>query len=309
MEAYSDSLLHHRRHLPGRQPADPDHRQGRRRRRQHPQHHRPGRNRSTGACTPTTRAGPTASTRATAASSARSATTPPATSSTRSTPPPRTGSRASPDIPVKLYAPVECGSTRVAPCDADGNYELAPDGSYAKGKLLNTYVSESWSRPTGCTARDVDGNPLVHGVDENVLAPEPGDRRRCASRPSCRASQFGTYPTDQGTPDANFGAAVNGNYGFGDGCFNGTLDASDPCQPGLRRRRCRVRAARRRATTSSAWHRHPERRRRGKPMYKVTGEEDINIGNGDQIVPQVPPPACAGSAAHGRPRRHHGRER
>ena len=30
-------------------------------------------------------------------------------------------------------------------------------------------------------------------------------------------------------------------------------------------------------------------------MYKVTGEEDINIGNGDQIVPQVPPPACAGA--------------
>ena len=29
-------------------------------------------------------------------------------------------------------------------------------------------------------------------------------------------------------------------------------------------------------------------------MYKVTREEDINIGNGDQIIPQVPPPACAG---------------
>ena len=34
------------------------------------------------------------------------------------------------------------------------------------------------------------------------------------------------YETDQGTPDANFGAAVDGNYGFGDGCFNGTLDAT-----------------------------------------------------------------------------------
>ena len=55
-------------------------------------------------------------------------------------------------------------------------------------------------------------------------------------------------------------------------------------------------------------------------MYKVTGEEDINIGNGDQIVPQVPPPACAGAlhtvdlagdgadgyAAAGRRRRHNG---
>ena len=40
--------------------------------------------------------------------------------------------------------------------------------------------------------------------------------------------QFGPYPTDQGTPDANFGAAVDGNYGFGDACFDGTLDATDP---------------------------------------------------------------------------------
>ena len=30
-------------------------------------------------------------------------------------------------------------------------------------------------------------------------------------------------------------------------------------------------------------------------MYKATGEEDINIGNGNQLVPQVPPPACAGA--------------
>ena len=43
--------------------------------------------------------------------------------------------------------------------------------------------------------------------------------------------QFGAYATDQGTPDANFGAAVDGNYGFGDGCFNGTLDATDPSAP------------------------------------------------------------------------------
>ncbi len=36
-------LLHHRGHLPGRQPADPDHGQGRRRRCQRAQHHRPQR--------------------------------------------------------------------------------------------------------------------------------------------------------------------------------------------------------------------------------------------------------------------------
>ncbi len=33
----------------------------------------------------------------------------------------------------------------------------------------------------------------------------------------------------------------------------------------------------------------------GDPMYQVTREEDINIAHGDQFVPQVPPPACAGA--------------
>ena len=61
----------------------------------------------------------------------------------------------------------------VAACDPTDRYELASDGSYALGKLLNTYVTESWERPTGCTARDVDGKPL-----------EPrGRRERARSRP------------------------------------------------------------------------------------------------------------------------------
>ena len=34
---------------------------------------------------------------------------------------------------------------------------------------------------------------------------------------------------------------------------------------------------------------------RGRPMYKVTREEDINIGNGDEFVPAVPPSECAGA--------------
>ncbi len=108
--------------------------------------------------------------------------------------------------------------------------------------------------------------------------------------------QFGAYPTDQGTPDANFGAAVDGNYGFGDGCFDGTLDATDPSAP---------------TCTDSLGADVPftalgaddylvhidladKTDANGQPIYKVTREEDINIGNGDSFVPQVPPPACAG---------------
>ena len=198
-------------------------------------------------------------------------------------------------VPVELYAPIDCGTNVGAPCDADGKYELTVDGAYAQGKLLNTYVSESWSRPTGCTARDVDGNPLVHFTnpatpyDENVLVPNQTTDGECISS-FMQEIQFGPYPTDQGTPDANFGAAVNGNYGFGDGCFGGTLDTTDPSNPV-----CNGGSFEALPAADYLVHVAIPDDATGKQMYKVTGEEDVNIGNGDQIIPQVAPPACAGS--------------
>ena len=187
-------------------------------------------------------------------------------------------------LTMRLYATVACTGTG---CDPSGRYQLASDGSYQKGPLLNTYVTEAWQRPKGCVARGVDGAPLVHGTDEQVLPLDDG--ADCLEGP-LMGVQFGTYATDQGTPDANFGANVDGNFGFGDGCFNGTLDATDPSAP---------------VCTGGTFDVLPGGRdylvevdipndATGKPLYKVTREEDINIGNGDEFVPAVPPPACAG---------------
>ena len=105
--------------------------------------------------------------------------------------------------------------------------------------------------------------------------------------------QFGTYAGGQGTADANFGANVDGNYGFGDGCIVsvGTAD-----RPG------RLRSGHRDGTRFDALPGGSDylveveipNDALGRPRYKVTREEDINIGNGDEFVPAVPPPACAG---------------
>jgi hypothetical protein len=192
-------------------------------------------------------------------------------------------------LTMKLWATVPCGATS-ASCDPSGRYELAADGAYAKGALLNTYVTEYWQNPTGCVARGVDGNPLQHGVDENVL-PDPllSPNAQCLEGP-LMGVQFATYATDQGTPAANFGATVDGNYGFGDGCFDGELDDTDPANP---------------VCTGGNFTALPGGRdylvgveipgdARGRPLYKVTREEDVNIGNGDSWVGAVPPPACAG---------------
>jgi uncharacterized repeat protein (TIGR01451 family) len=137
-------------------------------------------------------------------------------------------------LTVDLYAPVPCPTDGSVPCDANGTYVLAPDGSYAHGKLLNTYVTETWQKPTSgpsgqdCLARDVDGNPLQNPANQLVLP--VGPNKGCLEGP-LMGVQFGPYATDQGTSSANFGAAVDGNYGFGDGCFTGTLVATDPSAP------------------------------------------------------------------------------
>jgi hypothetical protein len=80
-------------------------------------------------------------------------------------------------LAVNLYAPVDCpydvDGNPTAPCDANGFYQLEPDGSYSRGALLNQYITETWERPSGCVARNVNGDPLVHGTDENVLPVDP----------------------------------------------------------------------------------------------------------------------------------------
>ena len=195
-----------------------------------------------------------------------------------------------PDLTVNLYAPVDCpldvNGIPTAPCDANSFYQLDPDGSYSKGALLNQYITETWEQPAGCVARNVDGNPLVHGVDENVLPTDP--TAPCLEGP-LMGMQFGPMATDVGTPLENFGASVNGNYGFGDGCFG--VGGFDPATGGC-------------ADGSAPTSLPPNRDYLvqveipndvlGKSLYKVTREEDINIANGDSFVPQVPPPACAG---------------
>ncbi len=194
-------------------------------------------------------------------------------------------------LTVDLYAPVLCGTNAGVPCDANGFYELAADGSYALGSLLNQYTSETWQRPTGCVARNVNGDPLVNGIDEKVLplgSDTPGNTLACLEAPMMGV-QFGPMADGVGTPGENFGASVDGNYGFGDGCFGpGGFDANTgTCADGT-------------APTSLPSNKdylvkvEIPNDALGRPMFKVTKEEDINIANGDSFVPQVPPPACAG---------------
>ncbi len=161
-----------------------------------------------------------------------------------------------PGLTVNLYATVK---------DVNGNFVKNADGSYKKGPLLNSTVTETWERPKNCQARDVDGNP----VDQQVLPPATGGYD-CLEGP-LMGIQFQT----------GF-ATVDGNYGFteilNDPQTGNPLAQPQPIPAGDYLVEVVV--------PNDAY---------GRPLYKVTKEEDVNVFDGDQFVPQVPPPPCAGA--------------
>lgn len=192
-----------------------------------------------------------------------------------------------PNINVNLYLAIPCGTHVGTACDASGKYEVDANGALARSPLLQTYLSESWERPTGCTALDVNGNPVV----QQALSSDPN--AECVDVAPMLGVQFGPMPDDPLAP-TNFGATVDGNFGFGDGCFidvankiPGQLDpATGTCLSGTLAGLPAGDYLVEVSIPNDPW---------GRPLYKVTREEDINVFNGDAYVPQLPPPSCAGA--------------
>ena len=190
-----------------------------------------------------------------------------------------------PDLVVKLWQPVNCGTNAGVACDSTNRYELAADGSFTRGQLLNTYLSETWFRPSGCVARGAD-RLSIQGRGEQVLPLDPN--AECIEAP-LMGVQF--------SPDA---ANVNGNYGFGDGCF--APNHLDPAAPADAPVCLDANNAAVEFTTLPGGRDYlvqvdltSQLDLQGRPIYKVTREEDINIGNGDEFVPAVAPSQCAGA--------------
>lgn len=142
-----------------------------------------------------------------------------------------------PGLTMNLYA--------AADHDGDGIFE--PDGP-----VLQSVTTETWERPEGCIARDANGREL--DIQEVFPVGGAGD---CIEAP-LTGVQFGPLAEDQGTASAEFGASVDGNYGFGDleeGLY--IVEVEIPDDPIL-----------------------------GRPLYKVEDEASINVFEGDQYTPQ-----------------------
>jgi hypothetical protein len=176
-----------------------------------------------------------------------------------------------PGLTMRLYATVKDGA---------GNVLYDPvDGSAQKGNLLWVTETENFVRPQGCTVRDVNGDPV-----QFPSMPDNGAPRDCLEAP-LTGIQFGT---DQ--------QPLPGNWGFGDGCFTtagdpGVYDEAQgpdagactggsptPLPPGDYLVEVVI----------------PDDPILGRPLYQVTREEDVNIYDGDEFYPLIPPPPCAG---------------
>ena len=227
-----------------------------------------------------------------------------------------------PNIPVHLYAEVICGSAIAADypngtCAADGEPMTNADGSLTHGpELADPYMSETYQQPTGCTARDKDGNLLT---EQKALPVGGNPNLRCIES---NMSGWGAAPSDA-TPGAS-AQTVNGNYGFGSSklnlldpavlapCTQAQSDAivanqayPDPangdteCVPLDNSGNPLAKYAPLDGSADSPVY--PEQEIKpgdyivavdipkdayGKPLYQITKEEDVNIFSGDQFLPQ-----------------------
>ncbi|WP_088318118.1 SdrD B-like domain-containing protein [Kineosporia sp. R_H_3] len=165
--------------------------------------------------------------------------------------------------------------------DPDGTGEPHKDLSH----LLGTTVTEHWAAPTGCTARDYQGKPLT----DQLALPAFGDPKNlCVEAPmggfQARPSEV---TTDADGNNVDFAQTVNGNYGFSESELN-LFAPGDPKNP-------------------AAGHDLPlyanladagfdpqplpaddyvvqvvsPQDDKGKPVYQVTKEEDVNVFDGD----------------------------
>ena len=203
-----------------------------------------------------------------------------------------------PGVPVDLYQPKPCPTTdptamknicrqghEIVPMeDPDNPGTPNPDpnrGALVKGLKLNTYTTESWAAPRGCTARQWDGSVLT---DQQAL---PGfgasANRLCVEAPMMGVA---TGPSD-GTPD-DAGQTVNGNYGFststvnlyppGDARNPHDLAIGDPLPDGEEQD---LPAADYIVSVDI-----PNNPVGGGKMYQPTQEKDVNVFDGDAYLPQ-----------------------
>lgn len=169
-------------------------------------------------------------------------------------------------------------------------------GALVKGpQLQDTYTSETWQAPRGCTARQYNGQPLL----DQMALPAFGaaQNRLCLESPMMGIA---VGPSDTSDP-TSAGQTVNGNYGIATSKLNlwpATDLVHNPDGLGLYTPLPDGQEQDLRAQDYIVSVDIPNDPVDGKPMYTVTREEDVNVFDGDSYLPQENyPPATPAIAA------------
>jgi len=197
-----------------------------------------------------------------------------------------------PDVGVDLYAARYDDAGNLMH-EADGSVMVEKDAQGNPIKLAETVTSETWHQPAGCTARMWDGSVLT---DQLALPPAGDERELCVEAP-----MLGWYAEPSEKDPAGFGQTVNGNYGFGTSDYNLLTpdDADDPV--GVNPDTGATEPLPYMANLADWGISEPQPLNPvvdyvvkvdipddsyGKPLYKVTQEEDVNVFDGDSFLPQ-----------------------
>ena len=234
-----------------------------------------------------------------------------------------------PNVDVRLYASVPCTATTDAekantcrqgkqivpltiPDPADATASIPnPDanrGALVKGpELQDAYTSETWAPPRGCTARQYDGTLLTDQkalpdfgtiINPTTLADES---RMCVEAPMMGVA---VGPSDTTDP-TSVGQTVNGNYGFGTSKLNlwpATDTVHNPSGLALYTPLPAGEEQDLRPADYIVSVDIPDNPVGGRPMYKATSEEDVNVFDGDTYLPQQNyPPATPDAADNAAP--------
>ncbi len=206
-----------------------------------------------------------------------------------------------PNVPVHLYVAQKCTETDPAlvKTNCRQGFELNPDGSVMRGAggaaVQDTYTSEEWAPPRGCTARQWDGTLLT---DQQALPPAGA-----AANAMCVEAPMAGIST--GVSDAAGGSqTVNGNYGFATSKINlypSTDTVHNPDGLALYAPLPAGQSQDLPAMDFLVGVDIPDNPVGGGKMYKVTSEEDVNIFTGDTYLPQenYPPLSQAAGATQG----------
>ncbi|MFQ6019126.1 MAG: hypothetical protein ACE5KW_00035, partial [Dehalococcoidia bacterium] len=176
--------------------------------------------------------------------------------------------RGIPDVEANIYSVEK---------DAFGDPLLEPDGSVKRAALLATSLTDRWGHPTDCVALGADGLPI----------PDPLE-----IGPNCiEAPNLGNQMSDLGA------AVFDGGYAFAEDCSDPSLDPDlDADSDGVPNRldpdqlldpdagECVLLDAPADYIVEIV-----------PPLgHKVVKEEDINVFDGNQLEPLIPPQPCAG---------------